>query len=76
MDEIIMERYELARDRIREIPEEAAVPEPFRDFFNKEASFLLQTTEILEREKEELSMEEWKQENYSLYADILPEHCH
>ena len=73
MDEIIMERYELARDRIREIPEEAAVPEPFRDFFNKEASFLLQTTEILEREKEELSMEEWKQENYSLYADILPE---
>ena len=73
MDEIIMERYERARDRIREIPEEAAVPEPFRDFFNKEASFLLQTTEILEREKEELSMEEWKQENYSLYADILPE---
>ena len=73
MDEIIMERYELARDRIREIPEETVVPEPFRDYFCKQAAFLLRTTEILEREKEELSLEEWRKENRSLYEDILPE---
>ena len=73
MDEIIMERYELARDRIREIPDETVVPEPFRDYFSKQAAFLLRTTEILEREKEELSLEEWRKENRSLYEDILPE---
>ena len=70
MDEIIMERYELARDRIREIPDETVVPEPFRDYFCKQAAFLLRTTEILEREKEELSLEEWRKENRSFQMNV------
>ena len=73
LDELLMERYELARDRIREIPGEKAVPEPFAGFFEKQALFLIKTTEILERTEDDLSLEEWQQENRFLYEDILPD---
>ncbi len=72
MDELLMERYTLARDRIREIPGENLSPEPFRDFFEKQASFLSYTALILERSEEDLSLEEWQEENLRLYEDILP----
>ena len=47
LDELIMERFALAKERIMEIPEENAVPEPYCDFFRKEAQFLQKTFEVL-----------------------------
>ena len=40
VDEWMTERYTLAKERIREIPGEKAVPQPFSDFFCKMAGFL------------------------------------
>ena len=39
MDEWVTERYELAKERIAQIPQETIVEEPYRDFFVKEAAF-------------------------------------
>ena len=40
-----MERFTLAKERISEIPEEKAVLEPYLDFFEKTAVFLMKTVE-------------------------------
>lgn len=56
------ERYELASQRLFEIPEETGVPEPFRDFFKASADFLIRC----------LKKENGKG-NENLYRDILPE---
>ena len=37
MDEWVMERYELAKERIAQIPDEKMAEEPYCDFFTKEA---------------------------------------
>ncbi len=70
-------RLDLAVERIREIPGEGAVPEPFRDFFEKEAAFLLQLWKVKEQIcqgwLDTASMEELQKENRSLYEDVLPE---
>lgn len=87
MDELLMERYALAKERVSEIKEEKAVPEPYLDFFQKTAAFLTKNIEVMDGvvllgEKEEprkltgaadLSMDEWKKLNQDLYEDILPE---
>ena len=39
MDEWVMERYELAKERIAQIPDEKMAEEPYCDFFTKEAMF-------------------------------------
>lgn len=71
-------RFALAIDRIREIPEERSVPEPFGDFFRKEASFLLCLQDVKERIEngwmDTASLEEMQAVNKALYEDILPEH--
>ena len=58
MDELLMERYHLAKDRISEICTEKTAQPDFEDFFKKTAAFLTKTAAILEREKEELTEEE------------------
>lgn len=87
MDELLMERYALAKERVSEIKEEKAVSEPYLDFFQKTAAFLTKNVEVMDGvvllgEKEEprkltgaadLSMDEWKKLNQDLYEDILPE---
>ena len=87
MDELLMERYALAKERVSEIKEEKAVPEPYLDFFQKTAAFLAKNVEVMDGvvlpgAKEEprkltgaadLSMDEWKKLNQDLYEDILPE---
>lgn len=87
MDELLMERYALAKERVSEIKEEKAVPEPYLDFFQKTAAFLTKNVEVMDGvvlpgAKEEprkltgaadLSMDEWKKLNQDLYEDILPE---
>ena len=74
---MITERYELAAERIRQIPEEESVRLPFRLYFKEVSEFLL----LLLRVKKELDsgsyaklplgqLKEW---NRKLYEDILPE---
>ena len=67
-----MERFTLAKERISEIPEEKAVLEPYLDFFEKTAVFLMKTVDVMEQ-KELFTAEEWKEMNHALYEDILPE---
>ena len=87
MDELLMERYTLAKERVCEIKDETAVQQPYLDFFRKTAVFLEKNIEILDgvvfvgdgREPHkltcagDLSMEQWKALNDELYADILPD---
>ena len=73
MDELLMERYHLAKDRISEICIEKTAQPDFEDFFKKTAAFLTKTAAILEREKEELTEEELAQENRELYEELFPE---
>ena len=54
------ERIELSIGRIAEIPTEALVPEPFRDYFKRVAGFLLSVKK--------------NADNTKLYEDILPDH--
>ena len=62
LDELLKERYELAKGRLSEICTETVVEEKFLDFFHKEAAFLLKTGEILERDQVDFSMEELQSE--------------
>ena len=48
MDEWVMERYELAKERIAQIPDEKMAEEPYRDFFTKEAMFLQQVIHVMD----------------------------
>ena len=74
----IMERYDLAMERILEIPSEERVAEPYRSYFNQMAAFTAQIEELARRqmreELEDLTLPELQELNRSLYADILPEH--
>ena len=73
MNEMITERFALAKERILSICEDTDVKEPFRDFFMKAADFLALIFRVLEEETVSLSEEELKSRNAQLYADISPE---
>ena len=72
------ERHVLSLERIRRIAVEESVTDPFRDYFQKTAVFLLEIESVREKvasgEWETLSLEEMREINRRLYADILPEH--
>lgn len=74
----VMERYDLAMERIALILEEDRVEEPYRGYFCSLAGFVGQIEELARRqmreELEDLSLEELKRLNRELYADVLPEH--
>ena len=76
--EILEERYALAMDRIREIPGENFEKKELKDYFDKMAAFLLllnDTKQFLESDGlQKAPVEELKERNHALYADILPEH--
>ena len=71
------ERYELALERIRQIPTEQSVPVIYREFFEKEASFIVQMNDLKEKLASAVyrnfSLAELEIMNHGLYADILPE---
>lgn len=71
MDEWMMERYTLAKERIAEIAAEDVVQEPYRDFFKRTAGFLMKTIAVLDDKEDDASLEECKAQNYALYEDIL-----
>ena len=73
MDELLKERYDLARDRILEIACEDGCPVPFDGFFRSYARLLKETTAILERENNDLPLADLQEENVRLYQEILPE---
>lgn len=71
------ERHALSVERIRRIAVEESVADPFRDYFQKTAVFLLEIESVRRKvvsgEWNELSLEEMQEINRCLYADILPE---
>ena len=71
------ERYELAAERIRQIPKEEAVSLPFRRYFQSVSEFVLLLLDLKKMMENgsygKLSVEEKKEWNHKLYADILPE---
>ncbi len=75
-EELIAERYELALARIKEIPDESICGENYRDYFMQMADFVLmmdQTYALVEDGAlRQMGMEELREHNQSLYADILP----
>ena len=73
MDEWVMERYELAKERIAQIPQETIVEEPYRDFFVKEAAFLQQIITVMDNGTQGKNFVELKVQNHELYQDILPQ---
>lgn len=73
LDELLMERFALAEERIAEICTEKEIKEPFEEFFQRTAEFLKKTGKILKREQEKLSLEELKAENTALYEELFPE---
>lgn len=73
MDEWIMERYSLAKERVGEIVNETEIIEPYLDFFQKTAAFLQQTIQAADQDAAKLSLKELQEQNAILYADILPE---
>ena len=77
--ELLLERLELALDRIREIPEEDWQGEdlkPWKEYFTTVAKFLLlieENRQFLEQGKAaNATLEELQQRNHALYEDILP----
>ncbi|MDE6851298.1 MAG: aminopeptidase [Lachnospiraceae bacterium] len=72
------ERFLLAAERIRQIPEETGELSFASDYFQQTASFLsmiLDTYDAVNQGKlYTMSLEELQQQNHALYADILPEH--
>ena len=74
MDEWVMERYKLAKERIVQIPEENIVKMPYQDFFIKEADFLQKVISVMdENQEQDKTLEELQAQNYELYQDVLPQ---
>ena len=76
--ELLKERDALSAERIASMQEEHTAAEPFQDFFRKTASFVMWMHELYQkcenRELDDYTLEQWKDLNFSLYRDILPEH--
>ena len=70
-------RYELAVERIQNIPYEDTVPAPFCGYFKKLAEFVLMIHELrasfLDSTWHKAEMKELEAWNQRLYEDILPE---
>lgn len=73
----VRERYDLAMERIAQIPGEHRVKEPYQGYFACMAGFVGQIEDLalrqMREELEDLSLEEQKALNRTLYADVLPE---
>ncbi len=76
-ERILLERYELALERIRTVSCEETVPSPYLAYFRKTAEFILLMESVKQKlqsgETAQYSMEQWEELNQSMYWDILPE---
>lgn len=75
-NETIMERFELSMERIGQMSSEHTVPEPYRDYFARMASFIGMMGEYLQftqtGDQKTASAEVLKAWNQKFYQDILP----
>lgn len=76
-NEAVLERHELAAERIAAITFEASTAEPYRTYFKRTAEFI-ELTEKLYRDQvngclKNMTLLELQELNAGLYADILPE---
>jgi aminopeptidase len=83
LDELELERYTLAQERLTEIASGQAESVVFGDFFRQEAGFLLEMDRLrIELEQglwEQKSIGELEVRNQKLYGELLPEqyaHCY
>lgn len=76
-NEAIMERYDLAIERVTLMGEEETVKEPYRRYFKQMASFVLMVKEVaamvLEERLSSLDLSELQGLNRALYEDITRE---
>ena len=76
-NEVVHERYELAMERIALMEQEETVPEKFRTYFQRTASFVLMIRRVVvlirEKKLEKLTLEELEGLNKALYNDIAGE---
>lgn len=76
-NEQMKERYDLTIQRIREMKMEHTISQPYQDYFQKMADFLLQMKDLYDQAGTEAfysrSLDECRKLNDSLYQDILPE---
>lgn len=77
-NERVMERYELAMQRIHTfLAGDTDIAEPFLDYFRRTAEFVVLMDELREKavakESKEMSFEEMREYNVKLYRDILEE---
>ena len=81
-NEAAAERYELVLERISQICEHADVKEPFADYFEKTASFLMSVAEVMKLQEEQklllsgdcLSLEALQKLNAKFCNEIEKEH--
>jgi len=75
--DIILERYEIATSRIREIINEDTVSEPFKSFFCKASEFICKIDDlnsiIKSGEINDFSLDQLKELNKSLFEEIYSE---
>lgn len=78
--EDMQERYQLMMERIRQIIEEDMVAEPYRDYFVRTGTFILQLDAVVSQVKAygtaigSLSLQELQERNEALYKEVQPEH--
>ncbi len=73
---MIVERFQLTRERILEIADENLLKEPYCAYFRRVALFLIQIFKVYEGKAKgvkEISAKLLAKENKALYRDILPE---
>lgn len=77
MEESLLERYELALERIRDIQREAELSEPLLSYFQSVSKWIIKLSTIFERslkgDTKRLTLDELKTENRELYEDIIPD---
>lgn len=76
-EEEAQERYALVTGRIASMKRENSVSEPYRDYFCQVAEFIGLADMILQKEEagelDDRTMEECREMNERLYADVLPD---
>lgn len=76
-NELMRERFDLAVERISQIPSENTVKGPYLDYFHKVATYIIKMTDtflsIENGSYEKKSLEDLQAINHDLYEDILEE---
>ena len=74
---MIEERFELACERIQEIRKEELLKQPFQQYFQEVAKFIIAMEELWieckEKDYETTTLNALQNSNKNIYSDILPE---